>query len=317
LVKHSFVVERKSLFCYIESMDKLILFFIDGIGLAPVSDHNRIFSLFSAETGGEGLLPAEGPRFRDRSLLVPLDARMGVEGIPQSATGQTCLFTGVNAPRLLGYHLTAFPNEALLPLFEKSSIMKILARRGVRVTSANRYTEAFFTEREGSARNRFPASTLTIKASGVPFRMDREYEEGRAVFADITNELIRKKGYEVDLITPEEGAQRTLAVLKEADFVFFEYFMTDHFGHKRDRDNLDRCVENLNRYVTALAGGMDLSREALLIVSDHGNSEDFSTGGHTMNPVPGLLLGGAEKKRQLFSRCRNLTDIYDFMNDYF
>jgi len=298
---------------YIEPMDKLILFFIDGIGLAPASPLNRISSLFSAETEGEGLLPAGEPRFRDRSLLVPLDARMGVEGIPQSATGQTCLFTGINAPELLGYHLTAFPNDPLLPHFENSSIMKVLDRRGVRVTSANRYTEAFFSEREGAPKNRFPASTLTIKASGAPFRMDREYEEGRAVFADITNELIRERGYEVDLITPEEGAQRTLTVLGEADFVFFEYFMTDHFGHKRDRENLDRCVENLNRYVTALIGGMDLSQEALLIVSDHGNSEDFSTGGHTLNPVPGLLIGGSEEKRQIFSR----TDIYDFMNVYF
>ncbi len=298
-------------------MEKLILFFIDGIGLAPPSPLNPVSRLFTAETGGEGLVPVEGPRYRDRSLLVPLDACLGVEGLPQSATGQTSLFTGVNAPRFLGYHLTAFPNEELLPLFTERSIMKVLAGKGVRVTAVNMYTPGFFRERVGALKNRFPASTLTIKASGTPFRMEGEYGEGKAVFADITNELVRRRGHDIDLITPEEGARRTLNILEEGDFLFFEYFMTDHFGHKRDRESMDRCVDNLNRYVTALTGGMDLEREALLIVSDHGNSEDFSTGAHTVNPVPGLLIGGSEPQRERFSRCRDLTDVYAFMAEYF
>ena len=298
-------------------MDKLILFFIDGIGLAPPSEYNRISRLFRRETGGHGLVPVDGAILTDTSVLRPLDACLGVEGIPQSATGQTTLFTGVNAPRFLGYHLTAFPSEPLLPLFEEKSIMKVLADRGVRVTSANMYSREFFEEREKSPGNRFPASTLTIKASGAPFRMIEEYRAGKAVFADITNELIIKRGYELEPVEPELAAERTLAILAEQDFLFFEYFMTDHYGHKRDRENLDRCVDVLGRYVTALTQGMDLEREALLIVSDHGNSEDISSGGHTLNPVPGLLIGGAESKRREFARCGDLVDAYRFMEGYF
>ncbi|MDC7224122.1 MAG: hypothetical protein PQJ60_10300 [Spirochaetales bacterium] len=298
-------------------MDKLILFFIDGIGLAPASEHNRISSLFEKETEGFGLAPLEEALVTKQAVLVPLDARLGVEGIPQSATGQTTLFTGVNASRLLGYHLTAFPNEPLLPLFEKHSIMKNLADRGLRVTSLNMYSKEFFAEREKSEKNRFPASTLTIRASGVPFRMIDDYRRGRAVFADITNELIRTRGYDVDLITPEEAARNGLAVLEETDFLFFEYFLTDHYGHKRNRERLDRCVEDLSRFVTALCEGMDLDREALLIVSDHGNSEDLSTGAHTLNPVPGLLIGGRKEKREEFAACRDLTEIYPFMEGFY
>lgn len=298
-------------------MDKLIFFFIDGIGLAPPSEDNRISRLFERETEGRGLLPVEGIHESEKSLLLPLDACLGVEGIPQSATGQTTLFTGVNAPRHLGYHLTAFPNEPLLPLFEEQSIMKKLADRGIPVTSLNMYSREFFEQREGAERNRFPASTLTIKASSVPFRMIEDYRRGKAVFADITNELIRKRGYDIELISPQEAARNTLSVMEEADFLFFEYFMTDHYGHRKNGPALDRCVDVINGYVSALVERMDLSREAILIVSDHGNSEDISTANHTLNPVPGLLIGGSEKNRERFTSCRDLTDISPFMEDYF
>ncbi len=304
-------------FYYIDSMDKLILFFIDGIGLAPPSENNLISSLFQRETDGRGLVPVDDVLHTETSVLRPLDACLGVEGIPQSATGQTTLFTGVNAPRLLGYHLTAFPNEPLLPLFEESSIMKVLADRGVRVTSANMYSREFFEEREKAAKNRYPASTLTIKASKVPFRMIEDYRAGRAVFADITNELIISRGYDLSPIEPELAAERTLAILEDQDFLFFEYFMTDHYGHKRNREGLLRSVDVLGRYVTALTEGLDLVREALLIVSDHGNSEDFTTGSHTRNPVPGLLIGGSEEQRRKFARCGDLMDAYEFMKGYF
>jgi 2,3-bisphosphoglycerate-independent phosphoglycerate mutase len=298
-------------------MEKLILFFIDGIGLAPQSPNNLIGRLFERETGGFGLGPVDEARFTEFSVLSPLDAQLGVQGIPQSATGQTSLFTGVNAPQFLGYHLTAFPNAPLLPLFQEHSIMKILADRGVSVTSLNLYSQEFFEERNKSVKNRFPASTLTIQASGVPFRMIEDYRQGRAVFADITNERIKKRGYDIEIIEAEEAAEHSLAVLKEKDFLFFEYFLTDHYGHKKDRVNLDRCVDVLNDYVSALVQGMDLSREALLIVSDHGNSEDVSHASHTLNPVPGLLIGGAEEKRKSFANCKKLTDVYSFMVDYF
>ena len=37
--------------------------------------------------------------------------QLGIEGLPQSATGQTALFTGINAAQLLGRHLFGFPNQ--------------------------------------------------------------------------------------------------------------------------------------------------------------------------------------------------------------
>jgi bisphosphoglycerate-independent phosphoglycerate mutase (AlkP superfamily) len=44
----------------------------------------------------------------------------------------------------------------------------------------------------------------------------------------------------------------------------------------------------------------------ILITSDHGNMEDLSTRRHTANPVPGLIIGDLDVRREF---TRNLTDI--------
>lgn len=298
-------------------MRKLIVLFIDGIGLAPPSATNPLSPLFAAQTKGFGLKDTEPPHFSPSSVLVPIDAGLGLPGEPQSATGQTSIFTGVNAAQLLGYHLPAFPNEELVEVILEKSIMKALADKGISVTSANMYSEKFFEDRRASEKNRFPVSTLTIEASQTDFRMKEEYSRGKAVFADITNELIRNRGYDIDLISPEEAGGRMISILEDFRFVFFEYFMTDHYGHKRKRTELDNCVDLLNRFVTTMADSLSLEHEALLIISDHGNAEDLTTGGHTRNPVPGLLVSTDEDMKKRFAECRSLTDIYDFMLDFF
>lgn len=298
-------------------MKKLFVLFIDGIGLAPPGENNPLSELFQRETDGFGLKPLEEPAFFSKSVLNPIDATLGLKGEPQSATGQTSIFTGVNASKVLGYHLPAFPNEALVEIILEKSIMKTLRERGVSVTSANMYSQKFFEDRDRSEKNRFPVSTLTIKASQAKFRMLEHYRAGKAVFADITNELIRKRGYDINLISPEEAGERILSIMEDFQFVFFEYFMTDHFGHKRKTAELKNCVSILNGFAGTVVDGLKPENDAVLIISDHGNAEDMSTGGHTRNHVPGLLIGGDSEIRKRFARCGSLTDIYDFMLGYF
>lgn len=296
---------------------KLFLFFIDGIGLAEKSDENPVSKLFSRETDGFGLRSISSVKEFSSAVLNPLDATLNIKGEPQSATGQTSIFTGVNAAEYLGYHLPAFPNEALVEIIMEKSIMKKLAKKGVSVTSANMYSEKFFDDRRTAIKNRFPVSTLTIQASGTDFRMLKEYRQGKAVFADITNELIRQRGYEIDLITPVEAGKRIRTILDEFDFVFFEYFMTDHYGHKKKQTELENCVTILNGFVSSIVEDLDLEKEAVLIVSDHGNAEDLTTGGHTYNPVPGLLISKDPHESEQFAKCRSLTDIYQFIINFF
>lgn len=297
--------------------DKLFVLFIDGIGLAGESENNPVSSLFEEVTDGWGIKETNLPLYFSDSVLCPLDATLNIKGEPQSATGQTTIFTGINAAEYLGYHLPAFPNEELVEIILEKSIMKKLAERGVSVTSANMYSEQFFLDRKNSIKNRFPVSTLTIEASEADFRMMDEYRAGKAVFADITNELIKKRGYDIDIISPSDAGKRVRPIMDDYDFVFFEYFMTDYYGHKRKRPELKNCVDILNGFVGTIAGDLDLQRESILIISDHGNAEDMTTGGHTFNHVPGLLISRNKTARKRFSRCRSLTDIYQFMLEYF
>jgi 2,3-bisphosphoglycerate-independent phosphoglycerate mutase len=300
-------------------MKKLLLFFIDGIGLGEDDERiNPIRGLFSNLMAGERLVKHAAPLFFPQCVLMPTDPVMGVAGVPQSATGQTSIFTGVNAQRLIGYHLTGYPNERLKAVIEERSLMKALIQRGVSATAANLYSQEFFEKRRQSSRNLFPVSTLTIQASGAGFRYWEDYKVGQAVFADITNELIRSRGYDIKLIKPQTAAAHMLNILGDFDFVFFEYFMTDLYGHKRNREELIGCVETLNQFTEFLWKGVDRQCTSVLVVSDHGNAEDLRTGDHTSNMVPTLLLSEDRDNQRLFAESvKDLTDIYGAVLEYF
>src|SRR5438105_11172827 len=88
----------------------VLLVFIDGVGMGTRGEHNPLddlesefFSIFQGEHPG---LPFEG-------AMAETDARLGVEGLPQSATGQTAILTGVNAAKLIGRHLHGYPSPRL------------------------------------------------------------------------------------------------------------------------------------------------------------------------------------------------------------
>ena len=48
-----------------------------------------------------------------QAALLGLDALLGVPGLPQSATGQTTILTGRNAPAVIGEHSGPYPSQAL------------------------------------------------------------------------------------------------------------------------------------------------------------------------------------------------------------
>jgi hypothetical protein len=300
-------------------MKKLVLFFIDGLGLGPDDpESNPLRSLFTGLMSGKKLIDTDGPVFFPNGVMIPTDATLGVPGIPQSATGQTSIFTGVNAQKHIGLHLSAYPNKELRMLIEKHSLMKKLRKGGIRSTSANLYSQEFFAKRENHRKNLFPASTLTIRASGSKFRFRDDYLAGQAVFADITNELIRKRGYQIDIIRPEQAGRNMLNIMISNDFIFFEYFMTDLYGHSQNGTELKKCKNILERFTQTLWEGIDKKNSGILVVSDHGNAEDISVVHHTTNKTPTLLFTSNRSVQELFaSRIRSLTDIYGAVLEYF
>ena len=300
-------------------MKRLFHFFIDGLGLGDDSGSNPVKDCFSHIMGGNLLLRRPDPLFFPGGVMIPADPIQGVPGIPQSATGQTSLLTGENAQALLGLHLTAFPNEKLVELIQQKSLLKLLRENGVSVTSANLYTPEFFEQRGRRRKNMFPVSTLSIRAAGIPFRFPPDYSNKRALFADITNRLIRERGYKVPLISPEEGAVRIMNILEDYQAVFFEYFMTDLLGHKRNGPELRARAGELDRFLHSLVR-MTRNREDFLILvcSDHGNAEDNERGDHTLNDVPVLLITPDRSLQEKAAESiHQLTDVYRFVLDYF
>jgi hypothetical protein len=281
-----------------------LLIFIDGVGIGTRGAHNPLDGLqsefFSIFQGEQPELPFNG-------VIAETDARLGVEGLPQSATGQTTILTGVNGAKLIGRHLNGYPSPRLKEALAEHSIYKKLMAHGRSVTFANAYTRNYI---ENPPRF-LSATTVAAQSAGVRLRVLEDLNEGRAVSHDFTNRFLIERGLDVKEREPEE-AGRDLALLAAShDFTLYEHFITDRIGHERDRDlawNLARQhIPLLTRFVRAVLEAADLERQTVVITSDHGNIEDSSTRTHTLNPVATLAFGAA--RHQIASRVHSLTDI--------
>ena len=94
----------------------VIILFLDGGGLGDANSETNPFMHVDLPTV-QALLDVPhltremAGTMTDRAALVGLDTLMGVPGMPQSATGQTTILTGHNAPAALGEHYGPYPNQ--------------------------------------------------------------------------------------------------------------------------------------------------------------------------------------------------------------
>ena len=271
------------------------MLFLDGVGLGKDDPALNPFCVARLPTLCS-LLNGDPPLLRTRDFssraatMVPLDANLGVEGLPQSGTGQTALFTGVNGARVIGKHFGPYPYSTLKPAIHERNIFKRLRAAGKTSLFANAFPQRFF-DYMNQRRSRLTVTTLACTMTGIPLMNHRDLQEGRGISADITNVGWREMGYDIPVIPPEEAGRRLARLSAQHDFVLFEYWMTDHAGHS---ENFSRAVDVLERFDGMLSGvldELDPKNTVLFLTSDHGNIEDMSTKSHTRNPVPALLYG--------------------------
>ncbi len=172
----------------------LTMIFVDGFGLGTVENN----PVLMAETphldrllGGQGLY-GDRVLVNNNTYLFPLDATLDMPGIPQSATGQAALWTGVNTAKALGHHLNAYPNEQLANMIKAHSIFKQLADEGCSVAFANAFTESY-EDIVAQGQRSHSASTLCALAGGVRLRLRNDLLDGKAVYQVITNEIFCQK----------------------------------------------------------------------------------------------------------------------------
>ena len=280
----------------------VLLFFIDGLGIGTRGSHNPLDNL--ADAAPLAIFQDERPSLPFDGVLAVTDARLGVDGRPQSASGQTTILTGVNAPAVIGYHKQGFPNQALLDIIRERSIFLQLKSAGIKpITFANTYTKRFFQSRP----RWISATTAAVEAAGLRFNTVSDLKAGRAVYQDFTNAMLRERGEAVDLRTPEEAGEVLAKIVTANKFTLYEYFITDKIGHALDREAACRVLPMLARFIRTMLAKLDLERSTVILTSDHGNIEDLSSRNHTLNPVPTIVWGADHQG--IAEHIRSLTDI--------
>jgi 2,3-bisphosphoglycerate-independent phosphoglycerate mutase len=280
----------------------VLLFFIDGLGIGTRGPQNPLDGLQDSEP--LAIFQNEEPELIHDGRLVRTDACLGVEGRPQSASGQTTILTGINAPAAIGYHKQGFPNQALLEIIREHSIFLQLKQAGVSpITFANTYTKQFFAERQ----RWISATTGAVEAAGMRFNTLEDLNEGRAIYQDFTNAMLIERGETVSPRSPEEAGTILAAIAGKHQFTLYEYFITDKMGHAQDMEGARAVLQSLARYIRTLLANLDLNSTTVLLTSDHGNVEDLSVRNHTLNLVPTLIWG--KDRDYLADRIRSLADI--------
>lgn len=265
---------------------RVLLLFIDGLGIGERDFENNPLARFRSRYLGifkdvpQQPLPSAG-------RLVPTRVDMDMPGLPQSATGQTALFTGLNAAAAAGRHVSALPTITLRGMLDEASLFKRVAAMGKKGVFANALSEQYF-ERRGE---RVSASTRALLAGGFPWLTMEDLRAGRAVSHDLTNQFLRDMGEEAPLRTPAASAQILADLGRQADFTLFEFFLTDMAGHSRNLEDAKTVVERLDILLETVLAHTDLQQTVVVLTSDHGNFEDFSIKTHTKNLVPTCFWG--------------------------
>ncbi len=284
------------------SPQTVLLFFIDGLGIGQRHAANPFDGLRDAEP--LAIFDDSPPATIRNGIVVRTDACLGVDGRPQSASGQTTILTGINAPVLLGYHKQGFPNQALLEVIKEHSIFLQLTRLGITpVTFANAYTPRFFVERPRWVS----ATTAAVEAAGLQFRTIEDLQRGHAVYQDFTNAVAIARNERLQPRTAEDAARSLAAIVADHRFTLYEYFITDKIGHAQDMPAARSVLTQLALFVRSVLEHLDLGCTTVILTSDHGNIEDLSSRNHTLNAVPTIVWGA--KHEAVASRIHSLADI--------
>jgi 2,3-bisphosphoglycerate-independent phosphoglycerate mutase len=292
-------------------LEHLLILFLDGVGLGDDDPEANPFMHADLPTlrsllGGRRPVRANGGLSTRHATLLPLDAQLGIPGLPQSGTGQTTILTGVNAPALLGRHYGPYPNQPLRDLLGNGNLFRQLLAAGQPVAFANAYPDRFL-DRLGRGTERLSANTRAALLAGLKLRGPVDLKAGRAVSALLTNEYWRNWGYDMPELSAVEAGAQLARLADDHALAYFEFWYTDVAGHRQDRDLSLHVLNMLDQFIGGALDTLDLSHSLLMVVSDHGNFEDWRTPKHTHNPALTLLAGAGHET--MASRLQSLQDV--------
>lgn len=284
------------------AMNSVLLLFTDGLGIGERGENNPLsltenFSPLAHFKNDSEKIVFDG-------ILKPTDPRLGIGGRPQSASGQTTILTGINAPKILGNHKQGFPNQKLRDIIKEHSIFLQLKNKNITPNIfVNTYQPRFFTE----TPRRKSATTVAVESAGMQFRRLPDLLGRKALYHDFTNNILIESGFDVPIFSASEAAEILADLTANHRFTLYEHFITDKIGHEQDFDWARQHLAQLAEFVREVVSRVNLKTTTVILTSDHGNIEDLSVRQHTLNDVPTVVWG--RKNKETAERINDLADI--------
>ena len=310
---------------------KMIFIFFDGVGIGNASSFNPFFAAntdYLPFFEGGCLLPDT-----HQTPVKSIDAQLGVKGMPMSATGQTALFTGVNAAAIFNEHRESYPDKFMRKIIKEKNIFSILRKNNLNPRFINAFPgsthlftpEHVYIKDDGDfhlsahfkaqfKRSISVTTCMMIANRMIPFGTQDILRE-RALYHDFSNQSLDGREPNLPKFSPEKAAEIIYRVSRNYDLLLYEYFQTDFYGHGFDFAECIDLVRQLNRLVKHLVSLLDRETDTLLITSDHGNLEDSTTQLHTGNPVP--LLTWGYRSAELRDRIESIVDVKPAVVNFF
>jgi hypothetical protein len=300
---------------------RVLFIFMDGIGLGE--NNPEINPLARAKMPnlnqlleGKTLLKESTPFHGEHATLLAVDPKVGVAGLPQSATGQAILVTGKNIPAEIGYHYGPKPNPEVAAFLKNGTLFSRFSAESKKAALLNAYPPRYFHGID-SGKRLYSSIPLAVTNAGLPLFTQEDFFAGRALSADFTGNGWREMlGFpDAPAMSAHQAGRKLASLAKEYDFSLFEYWASDYAGHKQQ---MDTAVELMETFDGVLGGVVEEMKEErrkngegmlVLVTSDHGNMEDLSTRKHTAANVPALVIGEKTARDEFTRGMRNLTDI--------
>lgn len=264
--------------------------------------------------------PSKMANFQNgRASLLSLDACLGIDGLPQSASGQASLLTGKNVAGMLGMHDGPKPSPQVMDILKEGTLFHYFNHNHLCATVLNAYPPRYFKSIERGYK--LPGViALSALYAGLQLKTKDDLQLGEAISVDLTAQGWRDHLglQDTPILEPFQAGERLFTLAHGCQLAFFEYWLSDVAGHQQDMPAACNLLELFDAVLGSLLRCWNDEDGLILITSDHGNLEDLSTRHHTRNNVP-LLLIGSQSNREIFTRCLvqasgtrqelNLTDI--------
>jgi 2,3-bisphosphoglycerate-independent phosphoglycerate mutase len=307
---------------------KYFIIFIDGLGIGknnktinPVSHiKNSIFYNFNQ---------INRKYIKDNTLIIPINANLLKNQIPQSATCQSSLFTGINTAKLNGRHIPGFPNKHIRKIVFENNIFLKFKEKGLKTNFINcypiNYKELnktklsidnegnFIYQSEISKRLLKKISVTTIISLSLKkkFIGINGLKKEKTIYHDFTNKSLIKNSFQINKFSPAKASKILYNQKNIYDVILYEYFLLDIAGHKTDFRKAVKYLKELSEFINCLIKKLK-KNETLILISDHGNIEDISKKSHTFNPVPLIIINYENLNYK--NTIKSLTDFIKLFN---